>query len=272
MPAAEVNGARLAYEEAGDGKAVVFLHEGIADSRMWDPQFEALARRYRVVRVDLRGFGSSTLPGGPYSHTDDLRVLLDGLGIDHAAIVCASMSARAGIELAVLDPARVDALVIAPPGGVTEEQSETIRRLDEAEEEAIERGDNDGAVELNLDLWVGGPRRPLDAVDPDVVERVREMLRRAFEIQTPVYESESPPTLQRLLDGPLQGHLADIACPTLVLVGDEDVEDIVTAAELIAALVPGARKRVLLGAAHVLSLERPAEVTAAVDEFLGAIL
>src|SRR3989442_975702 len=57
MPVLEVNGARLAYDEAGAGPAIVFLHAGVADRSMWDPQFAAFAGSFRCVRYDFRGFG-----------------------------------------------------------------------------------------------------------------------------------------------------------------------------------------------------------------------
>src|SRR5437660_11366311 len=61
---AEMNGAKLYYEVAGAGHPLVLLHEGIADSRMYDDQFNAFAQHYRVVRFDIRGFGQSDLPPG----------------------------------------------------------------------------------------------------------------------------------------------------------------------------------------------------------------
>src|SRR5947208_14522668 len=75
---AEVNGAKLYYEVTGTGHPLVLLHEGIADSRMYDAQFHAFAQRYRVVRFDLRGFGQSDLPPGdkPVALHEDLYGLL----------------------------------------------------------------------------------------------------------------------------------------------------------------------------------------------------
>ena len=62
---ADVNGAKLYYEVAGEGHPLVFLHAGIANLHMWDDQFRAFSDRYRVVRYDHRGFGQSSAPTGP---------------------------------------------------------------------------------------------------------------------------------------------------------------------------------------------------------------
>ena len=85
---ANVAGTRLRYEVAGSGRAVVLIHGGAMDMRMWDDQMEPFAQRYRVVRYDVRGHGRSALPSGEsYSRPDELKALLDHLGIRHAAIV-----------------------------------------------------------------------------------------------------------------------------------------------------------------------------------------
>ena len=79
-------GAGLVYEVTGDGPAVVLVHGFGLDMRMWDPQAEHLAARFRVVRYDCRGFGASGPfdPAVPYTHAGDLVALLDHLGIGEA--------------------------------------------------------------------------------------------------------------------------------------------------------------------------------------------
>ena len=82
------NGTRLYYEAAGAGHPVVLLHGFTFDTTMWDDQFLPLAQHFRVIRYDMRGFGRSDLPGAEsYSHVDDLKALLDHLGISQAHLV-----------------------------------------------------------------------------------------------------------------------------------------------------------------------------------------
>lgn len=86
---------RLFCEVAGMGQAVVLLHGFTLDLRMWDDQFLPLAQQFRVVRYDLRGFGRSALPtNAPYSHFEDLKALLDHLGIIQAHLVGLSKGGR----------------------------------------------------------------------------------------------------------------------------------------------------------------------------------
>jgi 3-oxoadipate enol-lactonase len=268
----EVNGARLWYEVEGDGPTVMLVHEAIGDSDLWDDLFPALVPRYRTLRYDLRGFGRSTLPPGPYAHVDDLRGILDAAQIERTALVGGSLGARVALELAVVAPERVTALALLAPGFDTWEWSEEVRRFGQAEDEAIDRGDIDAAVELNLDLWVAGPGRPLADIDQDVVSRVREMQRRAFEIQVPAYEREPKPSSNPLPGGPIAERLGEIRAPTLVVVGTEDVDDMHRIADRVVEAVPGARKAIIEDAAHAANVERPEQFNRLVLEFLADIL
>ena len=100
----------LFHEQHGDGPAVLLVHAGVADSRMWAGIVPRLAEAHRVIACDLRGFGRSPLEPGPYSHGSDLLELLDGLGVDRAAVVAASMGGQVALELALRAPERVTAL------------------------------------------------------------------------------------------------------------------------------------------------------------------
>jgi pimeloyl-ACP methyl ester carboxylesterase len=116
MPAssgvASVNGIRLAYEVAGAGPPVVFLHGFSLDRRMWAAQVDAFATRCRIVRYDLRGFGQSgPATGEPYANVDDLATLLDHLAIERAHIVGQSMGGGVAVDFALTHPARTRTLV-----------------------------------------------------------------------------------------------------------------------------------------------------------------
>ena len=91
----------LAYDETGDGPAVLLLHYTVCDRRMWDPQVPALAAAgHRVVRCDLRGYGDTPVPTAPWSNSGDVAQLLDALGIATAAVVGASGGGRVALEFA----------------------------------------------------------------------------------------------------------------------------------------------------------------------------
>jgi len=251
----------IAYETHGDGPVVLLVHEGVADRRMWRGQAPVLARHHRVVAVDLRGFGETPNASGPFSNVDDLREVLDELGIERATVVGGSHGAKVALGFAVAHPERVERLVLCPPVLPGWEWSERVRRGWQEEEEAYEAGDLDRAAEVNVELWVDGPNRGPDEVDPEVRDLVRAMQRHAFELPEPDPSPEPAP------DPAVR--LADVHVPTLVVVGDQDVEDFLDMADEAAAGIPGARKVVIECAAHVIALEKPEEFNAALLAFLA---
>jgi pimeloyl-ACP methyl ester carboxylesterase len=258
----------LAYDVDGDGRAILLLHEGIADRHMWEPQVAPfVAAGFRVVRCDLPGFGESAVEPGPISNIGDLRELLDHLGIDRAILVGGSYGARVALEYALTHPDQVEKLVLMGPGMRDTEWSEEIRQFGAREEELLEAGDLDAATELNVLTWLVGPRRSPEDVDPSVLERVREMQRRLFEADLAVEGDIGP---DEPLDPPASARLGEVRCPVLVVVGDLDQPDILRQAEKLVEGIPGARKTVIAGTAHVPSMEKPVEFNRLVLDFLAA--
>ena len=257
----------LYRELAGDGATVVLIHAGIADSRMWDPQWETFPRSYRTVRYDMRGYGRSGLSPGVVSHARDLLGLLDELGVESASLVGVSMGGRVAAEVALAAPERVDALVLVGSGLSDHDWSDEMLRSDEEEEAALERGDLDAAVDLNLRFWVDGPRRSAADVDPAVRDLVARMVRRSFELQLPVMDEVE---LEWLVPN-LGDRLREIRAPTLVLAGEEDVADVHAIADRLEREIPDTRRAAIRSAAHVPSLERPAEFDVVVLRFLADV-
>jgi 3-oxoadipate enol-lactonase len=243
---------------------VLLLHAGIADSRMWRPQAETLrAAGHRVLAPDLRGFGERPLQLEPFSYARDAEQLLDG----PTAVVGASLGGRVALELALLRPDLVERLVLIAPGLSGWDWSPETRAGWAAEEAAFEQGDFGQAAEAALRMWVDGPGREPNAVDPALRASVGEMVIRSYELQQRAWDEGA--VEQDVLDPPVRERLGEIDCPTLVLVGGEDIGDMQAIAAHVAASVPGARLVGLPGTAHLPSLERPAEVDALLLEFLG---
>ena len=111
---ATVNGARIAYDVAGSGPAVLLLHAGIGDRRMWDAQVPAFAEHFTVIRFDARGFGETRKPDAPFAPYADAIALLDHLGISRAHVVGVSMGSQTAIEAAIAAPERVSAARMQP--------------------------------------------------------------------------------------------------------------------------------------------------------------
>jgi 3-oxoadipate enol-lactonase len=257
---ADVDGGRLYYETAGRGPAVVLVHGGLWDRRMWDDQLEALAAEHFVIRYDLRNYGRSDRATAPFSHVRDLRALLVGLGIDRAALVALSMGGAVTIDFALEHPDMVRALVLASSGASGYgEWSEDMRRAWKEVEEAVEAGDLERAADLELRIWT--PLR----TDPGVDAKIRRMYMdnlQQLTLDEDLIEGPGRPAVDRL---------EQIAVPTLVLVGDRDVPEMQAIADLLADRIPGARKVVMEGVDHAPNMRKPAEFNQHVLAFLRGL-
>ena len=253
----------LYAEVAGEGPAVALVHEGICDSRMWDPQWDSWSREFRLLRVDLRGFGRTPLEPGRFAHARDLIAALEAHGFDRVALVGVSLGGRVVLEVALARPELVSALVLVAPGLPGHAWSEQALAGWGEEEAALGAGDLERAVELNLRMWVDGPRRRPEDVDAGLRARVAEMQRSAFELQLPLDEDE-----EELLVEDLAQRLSEIQAPTLVLVGEEDQPDMQAIADRLAQEIPAARRATIPNTAHVPSMERPREFDELVLPFL----
>ena len=268
---AEVDGGKLAWESAGEGPDVVFLHPGLWDSRVWDQQFGVFSKTYHVVRYDLRGYGRSSRPepGKPYSHVDDLEGVMDAAGVDRAALIGNSMGGRVAIDFALEHPSRVSALVLAAPGlsgfeGTPEEESEWEAAFADVEreiEEAVHAGDHERAEELRLRwLWA-----PLGTDDP-AGARIRQI---AFDN---IHELTMDESGERELDPPAAGRLGEIEAPTLVLPADHDPPWHERMCVVIAETVRGARLIRIPDTDHVIPIRKSDEFNRVVLGFLGEVL
>ena len=248
----DLGGARLFYETRGRGQAVVFIHAGIADRRMWDPQVAVFARHFQVVRYDSFGFGRSDTALGPNEDCRELSALLHHLGIERASLVGASRGARIALEFALRFPARVRRLVLVAPGiPGAPVPDEVALRGREAWLAARRRGDIGWLIEFDLGYWLDGPAGPAGRVREPLRSLVRDMALAVH--KRPPEEAE----LRRAMSDPfVRDHLGEVEADTLVLVGSLDAHEIHAAAELIAARLPTSVVKVPR-AAHLLNMERP---------------
>ena len=262
---AEVAGTSLYCEVVGNGEPLVLVHAGIADRRMWDGQLGAFAEDHRVVRYDIRGCGrGETSEGAPFSLRDDLRGVLDSLGIERANFVGCSIGAKTVIDFALDQPWRARALVLICPSVSGFESDE--EPPDEWEEliKADEAGDQERVSELEVRVSVDGPYRGSERVDPAVRDLVREMNLIVLQNETALGE-------ERTVDPPAVKRLAEIRVPMLVVAGELDRPEVNPRAELLARSIAGAQKVVVSETTHVPNMEKPEEFNRVVLGFLDGV-
>ena len=259
---AEVNNTRLYYEEAGAGSPIVLVHGFGSDCRVWDGQVEVFARRYRVIRYDIRGHGKSALPQNtPYSHADDLKALLDYLGVSSPAIVGQSMGGGIAIDLALSHPNTPSALVLVDSTVAGYNWSSEW-----GESWAPVYGDAaSNGMEHALPLLLDHPLFTGARQQPDVKARLADI----FSGYSGWHIVNDDPLVES--DPPAIGRLDEILVPTLVMLGADDLPDFHHIAGVLLQGIRGARLVELPGVGHISPMEAPAKFNQIVLEFLAGL-
>lgn len=266
---ATVAGGRIFYEVAGAGSAIVFIHAGIADRRMWDRELDLYAREHMAVRYDVRGFGRSPAATAEYSDVDDLRALLAQLHLGSATLVGCSNGGRIAIDYAVENPGRVNALLLVSPGvsGFTadlEPEGKPVFEQDNANSAKIpaawKAGRHEEAQELLREYWAS-------AQEGATLDLVRTMIR---ENSAEIF-SEASGSHSRAIDPPAVGRLGSVTAATLVLLGDRDEPGMSYIVHTVVGGIPHARLVPVPGADHLVNLSRPAEFDRALHELLSTV-
>src|SRR5439155_17136601 len=158
MPMAPVNGIKLYYEVTGSGYPLIFSHEFAGDYRSWEAQVRFFSRRYRVITWNYRGYPPSDVPDDPAAYSeeqliDDLRGLMQHLGIEQANVAGLSMGGALVLKFGIAHPSMCRSLVIAGAGAGTVDHDRFVR---EASAQA-DRFERDGASAF--ELYGRGPAR-----------------------------------------------------------------------------------------------------------------
>lgn len=252
------NGIDINYTIEGEGPWLALSHSLACNLHMWDEEAKRLSKRYKVLRYDTRGHGESSAPAGAYTLellADDLHALLQALGVQSAHFVGLSMGGMIGQTYALKYPGRFNSLALcdttsrypAEAAGLWAERIKTV------EAQGMEP-----VVAPTLERWFTASYRKNR---PEVVEKVAAMIR-----STPVPGfvgcCHAIPKIN------LTSRLAQIRCPSVVIVGKDDPGTPVAMAEEIHQALPGSELVVIPAAAHLSNLEQPDAFNQALASFL----
>jgi pimeloyl-ACP methyl ester carboxylesterase len=262
----EFDGALIRGEADGFGIPVVFLHSGVTDRRMWAEQLRELAEEgYHVIAYDRRGYGETETPDVPFNHLVDLEAVLDRLSVHAAIFVGSSMGGGLAIDFALEHPERTIGLVLvgtAITGAEPAEIPEEAADLEDALDYAQERGNLDTVNRIEAHLWLDGPLSESGRVQGEPRELFLKM--NAQHLNQPELTEEELPD-------DATDNLSAITAPTLLVVGELDLPDIVARHEDLSEELENAFAVVLEDTAHFPSLERPDLFNPILLEFLEAV-
>jgi 3-oxoadipate enol-lactonase len=257
-----INRTHLYYERAGSGHPLVLIHGFTLDTRMWDDQFAVFARHYQVIRYDMRGSGRSALPTEePFTAVDDLRALLDALGVSRTFVLGLSRGGSIAIDFALAYPDRTSALVLVDPalGGWpwSEAFSQSMRELEIA---AQTQG-----VDAARQRWLAHPFFQPAQERPELARQLAQIVANYSGWS---WLHASP---ERDADLPEVRPLERISTPTLLVMGERDIEEFQAIAHHISCLIPHLTKLVLPEVGHMANMEAPDAFNEAVLRFLGSL-
>jgi pimeloyl-ACP methyl ester carboxylesterase len=260
MSLAENRGAKIYWDELGQGDPLLLIMGLGWASNMWHRTRPVLAARYRTIACDNRGAGRSDVPPGPYSIAllaSDAAAVLDAAGVDRAHIIGASMGGMIAQEFALQYRDRVRSLILSctAAGGP---------RAVQAEPEAIQllfrREDSSPAARAKAAVpFIYDSGTPRGRIDQDLA------------VLSEWYPHAEGYTaqLQAILAWEADSRLSKITAPTLVVHGENDRLVPAANGRLIAERIPGARLITLPHASHIFMTDQPSAAHHAFLEFLS---
>lgn len=236
---------------------MVLLHGFGVDQSMWSKQVKSLAKYFQVITYDLRGFGQSSLPTGPYRHCDDLAALLKYLQIDKAQVVGLSMGGLVALNFAICHPQMTHSVVSAAPimAGFKGAGSFIAARNEiwgNAKTAGLQQTRNNW---LRLPLFKATLKHP--TAGPELLTMMENYSGWHWFNRDPETPLE-PSTFARL---------EEINCPIMIIIGGQDMQDFQEIAKATAGQMPQAKLEWISGAGHLLNIEAAEEFNRLIIDF-----
>jgi 3-oxoadipate enol-lactonase len=254
----QIGESRIYYEEAGAGEAVLLIHDGLASSVTWDNEWTTLSKRFHVIRYDRRGYGLSDPPTKPFAQWEDIYSLLRHLEVLHTTVVGCSSGGGVAIDFTLQHPEMVDRLILI--GSVLHGMVVTKHFTD--------RGTKNNKPLANGDIkmaalnWSNDPQTIL----PSHME-ARTNLYNALTKYPQNLKYTGEYEIRPMV--PAVRRLGEIHVPTLILVGQHDIQDVQAFGGAIQAGIPGARREMVKDAAHLIPFELPVYLSERIIAFIN---
>lgn len=257
MPTLKTSDGELSYEIHGSGEPLVLLHCGFFDSSDWVKQVEIFSKKFKVITYDQRGQGKSAIPTVPHSPVEDLRFLLDSLGIQKANLIGHSIGGQIAINFAAIFPDRVKRLILIGPSldgyeWSKEYQAWSADLFSEPNADTMARK----IMGSGMCVVISGMTEIADSL----MEVVRHNTGKILTWKSADVRWSTPPGIQLL---------GQIQAPTLVLIGDRDISDIYEVGKILEKSIPNVHVENVPGADHMMNFERPDYLNQQVMDFLS---
>ena len=261
----------LYYEECGEGTPIIWVHEFGGDHRSWEPQMRYFSRQYRCISYAARGYPPSQVPADLASYSqaraaDDIRSVMDALGIERAHVVGLSMGGFATLHFGLRYPSRALSLVVAGVGyGAEPDQAAEFQDLAEQTAQQFERL---GSARFAPIYASGASRVQLQNKDPRGWAEFAERLAQHDALgsaNTMRGVQAKRPSLYSL-----ESQLRGLTVPTFIISGDED-DHCLQPSLFLKRTIPASGLWILPKTGHTINLEEPAAFNQAVHDFLGLV-
>jgi len=259
---------KLYYEVAGTGTPVLFIHAGVADCSMWDAQFNLFSQHHRVIRYDMRSYGKSHTETTEFSNRQDILDLFKYIIVERACVIGISRGGQIAIDFTLEHPECVSALIPVAVGvsGYEHQPDDSEEEKHEFElfthmDELWEKNAFDELADLEAHVWADGPSQPVGRASSKIRDYIHRIVRAN-------YTRQDGQATAHPLNPPAANRLGEIHVPTLVLVGEYDEIVTLAMADKLEKEIPGARKMVFPGAAHMLPMEQSERFNEVVLNFL----
>lgn len=261
----QIDDTTIYYESKGTGRSLVFIHAGIADSRMWDDQFDYFSKKYQVLRFDLRGFGKSGRSQVEFSHAEDLNKLLNELGIAKGHFIACSLGVSILFDFALQFPEKILSLTLVNgrPFGFLD-STENPSPLATDAERSYNSKDVMKLAEIEALIWFVGRKRTKRDVDSLLFQKVVDM--DSIALQTELFH----PLKEKILHPDAMLELENLNAPSAYIIGPLDEPNFVLSCKIVAKKIQSEIYYVEK-TAHLPNLESPVNFNQILQTFLEKV-